>query len=88
MKTFFHQWGVIYHKEGLEKVYSMKTISKTMTETITMENPETSLKHGICHWKVSIKVKVSKPSEIAIKNKIKKNSLKYCYVNTGDLYNL
>ena len=52
MKSFFYQWGVIYHKKSLEKEYSIRIISKTMTETITIENPETNLKHGICQRKV------------------------------------
>ena len=36
-----HPW------KSLGKIYSMVIFSKTLTEIITIKNPETNLKHGM-----------------------------------------
>ena len=40
-RTFELQKSIIYHWKGLEKCYSLKTFSKTLTETLPSKNPKT-----------------------------------------------
>ena len=40
-RIFELQKSILYHKTGLEKGYSVVKFSKTMNETVTIENPKT-----------------------------------------------